>query len=149
MRIAVPADGSGLEAPVAAHFGRCAALVVVDVEDNEIAGFHTVENPYAAGHAPGQMPALVREQGASVIIAGGMGPRAVGFFEQFGIDVATGATGTVRDAVRDYLAGRLSGAQPCHEGGDCSDHEHRHGPGQGRGFGRGMGGRHHWQGMGG
>ncbi|MHA1629778.1 MAG: NifB/NifX family molybdenum-iron cluster-binding protein [Candidatus Heimdallarchaeota archaeon] len=44
-----------------------------------------------------------------MIIAGGMGQRAVGFFKEFGIEVITSATGKVKDAVKAYLEGNLTG----------------------------------------
>ena len=52
------------------------------------------------------------------MIAGGMGPRAVGFFNEFNIDVITGISGTVDDAINAYLSGNLkSGQSTCTEGG--------------------------------
>ena len=45
--------------------------------------------------------------------ASGMGVQAIRIFEQVGITAATGASGTVRQAVTDYLHGALAGASPC------------------------------------
>ena len=53
--------------------------------------------------------------GANVMLAGGMGRRAVEFFEQLGIEPVSGASGTVRQAVEKYLGGELSGVAPCAE----------------------------------
>jgi hypothetical protein len=47
------------------------------------------------------------------MLAGGMGRRAIAFFQQYGIETATGATGTVRRALEQYLGGTLQGAEPC------------------------------------
>ena len=47
------------------------------------------------------------------MLAGGMGRRAVAFFEEFGIQAVTGASGTVRHALEQYLGGKLQGAEPC------------------------------------
>jgi predicted Fe-Mo cluster-binding NifX family protein len=52
-----------------------------------------------------------------------MGGRAIQFFTQFGIDTATGARGTVKEAVTEYLAGNLSGTAPCAE---SVEHGHGH-----------------------
>ena len=49
------------------------------------------------------------------MLTGGMGYRAVTFFEQYGIQPVTGASGTVRDAVDQFLNGQLTGAAPCSE----------------------------------
>jgi len=42
-----------------------------------------------------------------VVIAYGMGGRAVDFFNQLGIDVITGASGRVEEVVDDFLKGRI------------------------------------------
>jgi predicted Fe-Mo cluster-binding NifX family protein len=56
------------------------------------------------------------------MIAGGMGPKAIDFFHQFGIDVVTGAQGRVRDVVEAYLRGEISGIIPCeHQDHDCKE----------------------------
>jgi predicted Fe-Mo cluster-binding NifX family protein len=114
-RIAVAAeDDGGLEANVSAHFGRCPYYTMVDVEGDKIALSYKVENPFYGAHGnPGQVPSFIRDQGAHVIIAGGMGQRAVGFFEQFGIEAVTGAAGKVEAVVEAYLKGALKGYDPC------------------------------------
>ena len=115
-------DNNGLSSTVSEHFGRCAYFTLAEIEDNEIKSVQAIANPYAHNHGPGQIPAFIKEQGATVMLAGGMGHRAVGFFEQYGIDVATGATGTVQQAIQAYLAGKLRGASPCAE----SQRHHHH-----------------------
>ena len=114
-RIAVAAeDDGGLEASVSAHFGRCPYYTMVDVEGDKIDINYKVENPFYGAHGnPGQVPSFIRDQGAQVIIAGGMGQRAVGFFEQFGIEAVTGASGKVDAVVEAYLRGALKGYDPC------------------------------------
>ena len=49
------------------------------------------------------------------MLSGGMGGRAIQFFEQVGIKAATGANGTVQQALENYLGGGLEGAAPCDE----------------------------------
>jgi predicted Fe-Mo cluster-binding NifX family protein len=116
MRIAVSADDSrGLDSVVSPHFGRCPYYVLIDLEGREVSGLSTVENPYYRQHQPGQVPAFIDSQGAQVMLAGGMGRRAIGLFQQYGIEAVTGAAGTVRRALEQYLGGTLQGAQPCRE----------------------------------
>ena len=94
MNIAVAAeDETGLDGQVAGHFGRCRAYVVVETAGGEIRGDRVVPNPHAEAHQPGQMPRFIQGLGVDAILAGGMGPRAINMFSQFGIDVATGLTG--------------------------------------------------------
>jgi predicted Fe-Mo cluster-binding NifX family protein len=109
-------DAGGLQANVSAHFGRCPYYVIIDAAGNSVVKSVTVENPFFNSHGePGQVPAFIKSQKADVIISGGMGPRAVAFFNDFGIDVVTGASGSVDRVIRDYLNGSLSGVTPCKE----------------------------------
>lgn len=116
MRIAISAeDENGLESVVSPHFGRCPHYILVDMEGQEVEAVQSVDNPYYGHHAPGQVPGFIRSQGANVMVTGGMGRRAIGFFEQYGIETVTGASGTVRYALERYLGGQLRGAEPCRE----------------------------------
>ncbi len=104
MRYAVPVAGGRL----ATHFGHCEAFALFDVDDstNEIVGRETVASP---GHQPGFLPGWLAEQGASAIIAGGMGSRAVGLFEENHVHVILGAPeGEPEDVVRAFLTGTLA-----------------------------------------
>ncbi|MEJ2210810.1 MAG: NifB/NifX family molybdenum-iron cluster-binding protein [Anaerolineae bacterium] len=123
MRIAVSADNkNGLDSVVSPHFGRCPHFVLVDLDDHDVQEVREVDNPYYGNHQPGQVPALIHSLGADVMLTGGMGGRAIMFFQQFGIEGVTGAYGTVRQSVERYLGGQLKGAAPCKE-----SEEHGHG----------------------
>jgi predicted Fe-Mo cluster-binding NifX family protein len=123
MRIAVSADNNnGLDSVVSPHFGRCPYFVLIDVEDRDVRQVRAVDNPYYGNHQPGQVPAFIHSLEADVMLSGGMGGRAISFFQQFGIEGVTGAYGTVRQSVERYLGGELKGAAPCKE-----SQEHGHG----------------------
>ena len=116
MRIAVSVEiNNELESVVAHHFGRCPYFAIVDLEDRDIKSVEVIDNPFYNGHQPGQVPGFINEQKANVMLSGGMGGRAIQFFQQFGIQAATGASGTVRQALESYLGGELTGAAPCKE----------------------------------
>jgi predicted Fe-Mo cluster-binding NifX family protein len=116
MKIAVTAeDNNGLESLVAQHFGHAPFFMLVDVKDGEVCAVQGIANPFATAHQPGQIPDFVKQQNADVILSGGMGGRAIEFFEQAGIKAATGASGTVRQALEHYLGGKLKDAAPCDE----------------------------------
>jgi predicted Fe-Mo cluster-binding NifX family protein len=124
MRISISSEGNqGLNSAVSPHFGRCPYFVLADVEGGEVKQVKSVENPYYGQHQPGQVPGFIHSQGANVILTGGMGHRAVGFFQQFGIEPVTGAQGTVAQALEQYLKGELQGAAPCRE---SEEHRHEH-----------------------
>lgn len=116
MKIAVTAENNnGLDSIVAHHFGHAAFFIMVDMENGEVTAAQGVTNPFAEAHQPGQIPGFIHEQKANVILSGGMGGHAIQFFEELGIKAATGANGTVRHALEDYLGGNLKEAAPCDE----------------------------------
>jgi predicted Fe-Mo cluster-binding NifX family protein len=116
MKIAITAENNnGLESMVAQHFGHAPFFMLVDVENDEVSATQGIANPFAEVHQPGQIPGFIHEQKANVILSGGMGGRAIEFFEQYGIKTATGASGTVREALENYLGGKLKEAAPCDE----------------------------------
>jgi len=117
MRIAFSADNAnGLESVVAPHFGRCANFIIVDLNDRQVSSVRAVRNPFFGQHQPGQVPGFIHQQGADVMITGGMGARAMQFFAQYGITPVTGASGTVQHALNQFLAGQLYGAEACLQG---------------------------------
>ena len=116
-------DNQGLEGQISQHFGRCPSYLIVAVEGNEVKKTDIVDNPYFDNHIPGKVPQFIKEQGAQVMIAGGMGPRAIDMFSNFGIEVVTGAIGNTKNVLHAYLQGEITGVEPCkhdHPG----DHDH-------------------------
>ena len=116
--IAVAAEDSrGLDGEVGAHFGRCPYYVLAKANGDKATEFQVVvANPHFDSHQPGLMPQFIRGLGTDVIIAGGMGPRAIEMFHGFGIEVATGATGTVGEVLGAYLRGEYREVVPCSGG---------------------------------
>jgi len=103
MKIAVPTSGGRL----AAHFGHCEQFALFEIDGDPPAAVGS-EALTAPAHAPGLLPQWLNEQGADVIIAGGMGRRAQNLFAQSGIDVVVGAPSEQPERVVElYLAGEL------------------------------------------
>ena len=98
MKIAVAAMGQ----TVAGHFGHCENFIFFDVEDNKIVDEKSVPNP---GHRPGFLPNFLADNGAEVIIAGGMGGGAVDIFNERNVEVIVGAQGDAKDCVEAWLKG--------------------------------------------
>jgi ATP-binding protein involved in chromosome partitioning len=120
MKIAVPAEDGVLST----HFGQCRQVILFTIDEltSQVAKEEVLTMP---PHEPGVFPAWLSEQGADIVIAGGMGPRAVMLFTQAGVRVLVGAPAApARQLVEDFLAGRLtSGANVCTHG---PDHECAH-----------------------
>ncbi|HUT98140.1 MAG TPA: NifB/NifX family molybdenum-iron cluster-binding protein [bacterium] len=108
--IAVSAEGDrGLDSPVCGRFGRAPYFCFVEEEAGELGECRCLANPYFEDHRPGRVPLFIKKQGADVIISGRMGPSAAKIFDHHGIEVATGASGTVREAVAAFLTGGMKG----------------------------------------
>lgn len=126
MKIALPMSGGRF----CTHFGGADsfALYTVDPASRVVSERLELSPP---DHARGVFPVWLRQLGASVVIAGGMGPRATGILAQHGIQVVLGAQGDDPDAmVLSFLDGTLAATgEPCHEQGlhDCGHHSPRGG----------------------
>lgn len=110
MLIAIAREGDC----VSQHFGHCEGFELVNVKDGKMTGSETVPNP---GHRPGFLPVFLAQKGVKVVIARGMGGSAQDLFAQNGIEVYTGARGSIPEVIDAYLAGTLKS-----KGGVCHSH---------------------------
>ena len=135
MRIAISATGPTLDAEVDPRFGRCQYFIIVDPETME---FEALENSNAvaaggAGISTGQM---IAGKGVEVVLTGNCGPNAYQVLSAAGLQVITGVSGKIKDAIEEYKLGTFSAAQQP----NVADHFGvSYGKGMGRGMGRGMG----------
>jgi len=101
VKIAIPVA----EGRLTAHFGHAAEFAIVHVENQEIKEKELLTPP---PHEPGVLPRWLHELGVEVIIAGGMGQRALSLFGENGIKVATGAPNLApEELVHQYLTNTL------------------------------------------
>ncbi len=124
-RIAVPSiSEEGLDSMVNEHFGKAPYYTFVDVSDGgKILNVEIVPVPFAE-HGPGDIPYWLKEQGVDIVIALGMGGKAIDFFQQLGIEVIRGATGKIGEVIKDFLKGSLVTIE--WQGGNGEGHGHRH-----------------------
>jgi len=122
MKIALPTmNEDGLEAVISGHFGQAPFFTFVDSDTGDV----TCKPAKGQHHgAPGQTtPAqIIAAEGANAVICGGLGSRAVDVFGSAGIEVFTGAQGTVQQALDAHRAGQLQAASAdgaCPDGEDC------------------------------
>jgi predicted Fe-Mo cluster-binding NifX family protein len=110
IKIAIPLA----EGKLCMHFGHCEtfALVDVDLVQRKIIGRTDLVPP---PHEPGVLPRWLAEQGAGLILAGGMGQRAQDIFTEHNVRVMVGMPSETPEAlVGQYLAGTLqAGANVC------------------------------------
>ncbi len=145
MKICVTATAGDLNAQVDPRFGRSQYFVIVDSDTME---FEAMANE--AMNAPGgagiQAAQAMVNKGVNVVVSGNMGPNAFQVLSTAGVKVATGAYGTVKEAVEMYKGGKLSetgtSTVVAHAGmgaGSGMGMGGGRGGGGGRGMGRGMG----------
>jgi predicted Fe-Mo cluster-binding NifX family protein len=105
MKFAIPLA----EGVLCAHFGHCQQFAIIETEDGQIKDKELHTPP---PHEPGVLPNWLAELGVSVVIAGGMGRRALGLFSEKGIQVTVGAPSSPPEAlVEQYLKGTLIAGQ--------------------------------------
>lgn len=133
MRIGIPSMGNrGMEEMVGEHFGRVPAYTIIDSETSEV---KTIRNTSEHLGGRGYPAELLSDAGVDVMICGGIGRRAISMFNEKGITVYSGASGTVKDTFERFNRGEL---RECGENDACSQHAFR-----GQGGGRGQGHHHH------
>lgn len=131
MKVAVSSTGDSLESQVDPRFGRCGYFVILDPAT---LAYEALPNSnIGAAHGAGIGAAqTVASRGVKAVITGHVGPNAHGALMAAGIQVFTGASGTVRHAIENYNQGRLSPASSPTVGGHFGQ-----GGGRGQGMGRG------------
>ncbi|MFP4620036.1 MAG: NifB/NifX family molybdenum-iron cluster-binding protein [Bacteroidales bacterium] len=96
-KIAVPVN----EGELARHFGHCREFHLFEVNDSKIFSEETMTPP---PHQPGVIPKWIHQQGATDVIAGGIGQRAIEIFNQLGINVYVGAPSKdSRSIIEEFL----------------------------------------------
>jgi len=111
MKIAVSAAGKDLASKIDPRFGRAAYFIVVD---SETMAFQVVNNsqsldlPQGAGIQAGQ---TIVQNRVDVLITGNCGPKAFQVLQNAGVEIVTGAGGTVKDAILQYKDGKLKPAE--------------------------------------
>jgi len=121
MRVAIPTT-NGLLCP---HFGHCKEFTLIGVHETSKT-IRAVDAVPAPAHQPGMLPKWLANQGASVILAGGIGQRAIALFNDAGITVRTGVPEeSPQQLVMAYLDGSLKSVD-----NTCDNTGHHHGDGQ-------------------
>lgn len=107
-KIAIPTENGIL----CAHFGHCEQFYFAEVENNKIINETFITPP---AHEPGLYPAWVKQQGAAIVISGGMGQKARDLFAQQNIETLVGAQQKKpTELVNDYLNKKLiTGSNSC------------------------------------
>ncbi len=118
-KIAIPVDGDIL----AEHFGHAPKFVIYDIDGKKILSSSEHTPP---PHEPGVIPKWLDSLNVTKIITGGIGQGAVNFFNQFKIEVFSGAPVIQHnELILKYLNNELStGGAKCDHSGEhsCGGH---------------------------
>ncbi len=124
MKIVIPTEDEKL----CSHFGHCESFTFVDInpETKEILN---IETKVPEEGISCQSASWISEQGANIILAGGMGGRPLNIFSQNGVTVVSGCPELpIKELVAQYLDSSLiTGENSC--GGEhshCGGHHHEH-----------------------
>jgi predicted Fe-Mo cluster-binding NifX family protein len=106
MKIAISATGPTLDAEVDPRFGRCQYFII---SDPETVDFQAADNSSAmagggAGISAGQ---AIADKGVQAVLTGNCGPNAYQVLSSAGIEIITGISGKVKDAIESYRSGKL------------------------------------------
>jgi predicted Fe-Mo cluster-binding NifX family protein len=131
-KIAVTVVEPSLDAEVDPRFGRCPYFILVDSESES---FESLKNTNTnQGDAGIHSAKMIAAKGVKVLLTGKCGSKATDALATAGIQVVSGCSGTARETIAKYKAGR---SQPVGE----PSVRPRSGAGRGRGRGRGQRGR--------
>jgi predicted Fe-Mo cluster-binding NifX family protein len=106
MKVAISATGVSLDAEVDPRFGRCSYFVIIDPDTME---FEAIDNTgVRASEGAGITAAqLLSNKDVRAVLTGNCGPNAFQVLSTAGIEVITGVSGVLRDAVAAYKSGGL------------------------------------------
>ncbi|MCK5438067.1 MAG: NifB/NifX family molybdenum-iron cluster-binding protein [Desulfobulbaceae bacterium] len=108
MKLAISAKGMDLDSQVDPRFGRAAYLLFVDSDTLAFEYVDNAANVNAFKGAGIQTATILSDRGAEVLLTGHCGPNAFKVLAAAKIKVACNVSGTVRDAVRSYVEGKLT-----------------------------------------
>jgi len=120
MRVCIPTLGNkGLDEQIVEHFGYAPTFTIVDLETEKL---EVIPNTSLHMDGSGYPPELMQKKGVDIVICSNLGRRAVGMFEEFGVEVYIGAKGTVKDAIEMWNNNMLKMAT---EKNACKQHAFR------------------------
>jgi len=110
MKVIVSSQGDTLDSQVDPRFGRSQYFIVINVDTLDFSVIKN-SNVNASGGAGIQAGQLAAENQVKTVLTGNVGPNAFQTLQAAGIEVITGVSGTVRDAVEKYKKGEFKSNQ--------------------------------------
>ena len=104
MKVAVSSDGTTLESNVDPRFGRCPHYIIYDTESDDYE--HVInKSGQAFGGAGIQAAQMISDMNVESVITGNIGPNAFRVLSAASIKVYSGATGSIKEAIKKFKNG--------------------------------------------
>jgi len=107
MKVVVTSIGESLDSQVDPRFGRASTFLLIDTETGDTQRIDNSGGASAAQGAGIQAAEAVSRSGAKRLITGHCGPKAFRALQAAGIEVYTGASGTIAEAIEQLESGDL------------------------------------------
>lgn len=111
MKIAFASEGNNLKSKLSEHFSKSNYFIFVDSETEDITKI--IANPYKLSHNPGEIPEFIKQEKADILISGGIGKRAISYFNKLGIKVLTYKIKSINEVLKDYLNSKVKSVESC------------------------------------
>jgi len=110
MKICVTSQGDNLDAQVDPRFGRCPYFIIGDTDTSE---FEAIQNPNinGMGGVGVQSGQVMSEKQVKAVLTGNVGPNAFQALQAGDIEVITGVSGKVKEAIEKYKKGEFKSTQ--------------------------------------
>jgi predicted Fe-Mo cluster-binding NifX family protein len=117
LKIAIPTDGTN----ISSHFGKCENFTIFDIENSVIKSKTSISTE---GNLHGLLPTFLSVRGVNAVIVEGMGDGARNNLIKNKIEIISGVSGDIDQAISSYLDGTLESNNT-----GCAGHGHNHGDG--------------------
>jgi predicted Fe-Mo cluster-binding NifX family protein len=107
MKIAVSSQGQDLNSPIDPRFGRARWFIIVETDSGS---FEAIDNSDVANatHGAGPLAAQkIASLGVKTVITGHCGPNAFRALQAGGIEIITGISGTIQEAIDKFKKGEV------------------------------------------
>ena len=110
MKVCITSEGTSLDSKIDPRFGRCRYFMIVDTDTM---AFNAIENAsiHASGGAGIQSGQVMAYNNVKAVLTGNVGPNAFQTLQAAGIEIFTGVSGTVREALEKYKEGAFKKTQ--------------------------------------
>ena len=109
MKIVIPVeDANGLNSRLSQHFGRAPYFTVVELDENgKVLNLQIVPNKSEHFGGMGKPPEIILNLRPNAVVTCGMGPRALGMFQNANIAVLQANKNIVKDLIDAYKRDEL------------------------------------------